>query len=510
MFACGTCDAELSTQLWQGVGAPLPPGWTPAISDEGWQLGAYRDLSPESYESYLDARARCEWKSTGTLATHNWRVATDAGHSYAPNVSGTDRRIPFMSAPTKVCVLPPEYEKAESGSWTQWVITRVENITFGRRGILHSVYKQWGFYSNDNIDVNIAKPKPSGRPSKTFVVQTINTASSMLDEQPLAYPPLHTHHVNTFLGGKGAGPRWLRNFSVFIGTVHGMRHADFYECMPGVEDPNACSLIRLDKGAGKLGYSVTDYQYEHSVSLFNIVGEVPKGYKAHKNMVLEFGRKYTVEEEGTLHARKPLYGFDMSINGCGDTFIPRASLEGSISVAWRVFQKLPTSLKFHSSWLHTHAQLASEVFVLEGDIEKVLPLELVAACYASEGSCEVASNGQRGQRRVRGVEQRDMSLQQLGLTAASVLKHVMAGSSAITLRCQYKSRNVVVNGVSYTRSAARTTASARTCDDWTVSAGSHISILVFSHPLASSRNDLKVGKAHPQHIRWYANAELLE
>ena len=70
--------------VWPNVA--LVEGWTPATREAGWQLGSYRDLSAESYPSYVDARARCEWKDAKYLAKHNWQVAADAGY---PHQEGT-------------------------------------------------------------------------------------------------------------------------------------------------------------------------------------------------------------------------------------------------------------------------------------------------------------------------------------------------------------------------------------------------------------------------------------
>ena len=83
---CGTCEAERSALIWLWPNVALVEGWTPATREAGWQLGSYRDLSAESYPSYVDARARCEWKDAKYLAKHNWQVAADAGY---PHQEGT-------------------------------------------------------------------------------------------------------------------------------------------------------------------------------------------------------------------------------------------------------------------------------------------------------------------------------------------------------------------------------------------------------------------------------------
>ena len=527
--SCGTCEAERSTLLWPAVAGH---GWTRPMSEVGWHLPSYRDLSPKSYPSYLEERARCKWKDAGTLAEHNSKVAADAGWPQPQDMFGRmpdgSSRLPFANATTKVCTLPPEVDG--SGSWTQWVITRVAGVApRGRRASYHPGYRQWGFLSAQAIFVCIPRPRAARAASSTFVVQSINSIYNATSGKSVGYPPLHTHHANTFLYGAVRAQHlepalmYSTNLSVFASSVHGMRHADFVECEEGVEDTNACALVRLDKGGRLAGYPVYDRSYECSDSLLNFLGSgemrfVPDlhGKYTREEMDLEFGRKYAVDADGAADARASLYAFDFALGGSGNTFHPHAFKSGRISVGWHVYH-LPATLRFHSSWVHTHAQGAVEVFVLEGDVEEMLPARLVHACYARGGSCEdVPQHGRRGQRSVPNVEQNDMLPGKVNLTAASVLQSViaysegrMATDGTQTLRCQYKSRNAVVDGLSYTRASAQASATLPTCADWTASAGSYISLLVFSHPPGPGRSDFVVGKAMSQHVRWYSNAEIL-
>jgi len=311
---------------------------------------------------------------------------------------------------------------------------------------------------------------------------------------------------------------WLKNVSVFPFPVRGMRHADWVECEEGVQDTNACAFVRLDQGEGRFGFQMSERTYEATDSLFNLVGEGQPG-----GITLEFGRKYAGSANGSALHRTPLIGIDLSMNGHGDSWCPDAIKNScgrrcaGISVSWHA-TRMPVTLRFRASWLHTHAQAPIEVLVLAGDVEEMLPQKLVAACYG-RGSCFKHPNGQRGQRPDLKGELHDMSLQKYGFTAASVLEHVLRYSQkhmgehgSATLRCQYKSRNHVVNGVAYVRSAARSNATAHLCDDWLVRAGSDVSLLAFSHPLRPDRTDIKHGKEatwYSQHVRWYGFAEIL-
>ena len=554
VYRCGTCEAERSALRWQELAtvkakdpahstlmwpekaALKDVGWTRPSDEAGWGP-QYRDLSPESYPAYLQARSKCTWQSSGTLGQHNSAIATNHGfREYQPmsSESAMKQPIPLINTSVKVCTLPLEW--TPDGGWTQWIITRVEDVEpRSKQGAYHGSYRTWGFLSPQNIDVILARPPPGT--GDLFVVQSINTALDSMGGA-ISYPPLNTHHSNTFLYGTGQGgingktsnhfTSWLPTVSAMGSAERGMRHADFVECEPGNQDPNACSLISLEKGGTNVGFLMSNQTYEQTDSLYNLLGTPWKGHEDENGMwqadkiVLEFGRKYAGGPKGILH-RTPFWGFDIAINQNGISWQPdatRASCGGAvcygISVSWHVI-RIPATMHIRSSWLHTHPMVPNEVFVLEGDVERMLPTKLVTACYAGGGCAEQLGGQHRGFRPMKAgppyVEEHDVSLHSIGLTADEVLQHVLEKSAQQRakngrgpLRCQYKSRNIVVDGRVYTRAAARAVATAHRCDNWTLPTGSRLSLLVFSHPTAPERTDLKFRQMFSQHVRWYAYA----
>ena len=175
---------------------------------------------------------------------------------------------------------------------------------------------------------------------------------------------------------------------------------------------------------------------------------------------------------------------------------------------WHIYT-MPVGTRVVSSWYHTHAHVASEMWVTAGDIERSLPEGMVLRAKAGTGSAEyVVSNGARGtfvSAQLLHDDEGKANNFSLAELQAHTLKHLPAGS----LRCQYKSRNEFVKDAFFGREAARSRASAATCDDWTIQAGEQFSLLVFNYPYTGSQQAI-VGGGEPneQHNRWWPVMEL--
>ena len=201
----------------------------------------------------------------------------------------------------------------------------------------------------------------------------------------------------------------------------------------------------------------------------------------------------------------------------------RRSAEDAVSVAWHTFQ-MPAAGRFVASWYHTHAQAASELWVLDGDVHNMLPKRLVDICYGRR-HCTWTGPSSRGtghrcgddgltvpQRRKLCNQMRGQNIPNdlkdvwlgdpaLNISASDVRNSVLRHGDGAALRCQFKSRNslsqrgpfVGVHG----REAARARASESTCDGWEFAAGQNISVLAFNYPT------VRLGNRHDQHARWF-------
>ena len=201
----------------------------------------------------------------------------------------------------------------------------------------------------------------------------------------------------------------------------------------------------------------------------------------------------------------------------------RRSAEDAVSVAWHTFQ-MPAAGRFVASWYHTHAQAASELWVLDGDVHNMLPKRLVDICY-DRRHCTWTGPSSRGtghrcgddgltvpQRRKLCNQMRGQNIPNdlkdvwlgdpaLNISASDVRNSVLRHGDGAALRCQFKSRNslsqrgpfVGVHG----REAARAHASESTCDGWEFAAGQNISLLAFNYPT------VRLGNRHEQHALWF-------
>lgn len=221
------------------------------------------------------------------------------------------------------------------------------------------------------------------------------------------------------------------------------------------------------------------------------------------DVFLEVARQYSPFDS----AISPVVVMDFAVTGDYSTYAAAATNAPALadsSLAWRVFN-LPgdgPTYRFHGSWSHSHASRPSEYLILQGDVESMLPEWLTRQCYTA-GICLTDRRN-----RSRGTYQRDNGLR--ASAARDVLQHLMRTSQdqGGALRCQYKTRNVIVGDEAYTRSALRARATAAACDNWTAEPGTSISVLAINHriPEGALYHD---ADTHAQHHQWYASVELV-
>ena len=95
-------------------------------------------------------------------------------------------------------------------------------------------------------------------------------------------------------------------------------------------------------------------------------------------------------------------------------------------------------------------------------------------------------------------------------TLSQLQELVLSKLSAGSLRCQYKSRNEFVLNGFFGRPAARSRATAESCDNWDFGAGEEISLLVWNYPYTGSQKGAVLGGGQiiEQHARWFPVMEL--
>jgi len=287
-----------------------------------------------------------------------------------------------------------------------------------------------------------------------------------------------------------------------------MRHVDLVKCVENESDTNACSYLKLPRSHA---FVMPNGSINVASALYNLVGNTWED----QDLFFEFGRIYSVRAptgaghdsvlEGTLlEDRHDLGLWDFSVVGSGAKYVV-AKHRPFGSTAWRVYTS-PFTVRFRSSWMHTHSAVASEMFIFQGDVEQMLPSELVKQCYGEHKCSKKGVGGGTGINAKSG----DMALtREMSTTLLrDVAKRSFANGQA-TLRCHYKSRNEWVGEDVYVRSHYRARATADKCEDWILDKGAKISMLALTYPVSHERSDIPPWTAFKQHHRWYAGAQIL-
>jgi hypothetical protein len=135
---------------------------------------------------------------------------------------------------------------------------------------------------------------------------------------------------------------------------------------------------------------------------------------------------------------------------------------------WGVTQ---VSGRFEAGWCHTHANMPSELWLLDMATDLLLPPELVSSCNRAGGVCG-ASHGARGTRNASLPLPAGMSVANLQAT----LRQRAGGA----LRCEFRSRTDEVDGARFSRAPLVRQSVARPCDGWRFRRGDVLTMLAFN------------------------------
>jgi hypothetical protein len=441
-------------------------------------------------------RARYPFEmSEGALEKYSQRFFAGCGIDWTPKV--------------QTCRLPPTNDG--SGMQRQWFVTRVGPLPMGP-----DAYKCIALIPAMPTDID---------GGTTFVVSSSDSyLADMRDGQgprEVGYPPLHPHHANSFVVGyhpkltakplpASAGGIFADWYPWAAYTTHQLMttgaqasmnspgfNADFVGCRPGAE-LGACFFLKLPAGTGFPVYKATDLW---SSSLVNRAGSwrEPPGGPGPMLVTWEFGRQFaTASTAPRARARPaslltPVWTLDFAAVGNGNTYeIGRYKhLEGVVFHSYT----FPVSGRVHGSWYHTHAQAKSEMWVLSGKMEELLPMKLLSLCQ-ERGICRPTGGGSHG------TVTTAVPLNDLGYDTQSLQQHILqrVAETGLVLRCQYRSMADLVDGQLWGRASLRNVASRATCDNWAFKAGDSITLVAFSPSGLPAPT--------PQHHRWWPVVEL--
>eukprot|EP00308_Calcidiscus_leptoporus_P004245 CAMPEP_0119353278 /NCGR_PEP_ID=MMETSP1334-20130426/2479_1 /TAXON_ID=127549 /ORGANISM="Calcidiscus leptoporus, Strain RCC1130" /LENGTH=511 /DNA_ID=CAMNT_0007366533 /DNA_START=106 /DNA_END=1641 /DNA_ORIENTATION=+ len=489
--------------------------WEPMRAAPSWEDSVFTLAKPHLYGEYEDRRNACagKWSAPRPLHEHtlahmraNYTVKCPpklpAGCDMGTPAGRLERFLqlvpkgPYMNVdPAQVPVRVCEQERSidANGDIAQFFITRVGPLTItGTAG-----YKATA--GGSFLDYSIVPAAPTGRTGAgtTFLVEFVDAYFDQ-DDKPIQYPPIHPHHSASFAAGfPPAIARLGETFTPFVPLTaydFSVRHrqgrsamlspgfnADFVACQPDV-DLNRCAFSKTPSGTGFPMYKGSDMWSNTVVN--SVVEHMDK-----ISITFEYGRKYVTRGPRSKgQSLKPLWQLDFSVIGDG---LPYASmLDGSPSVAWHEYT-MPFGGRLVGSWLHSHSGLTSECWVLDGPIASVLPARMLEAC-AKSGVCGTSVGTQHG------TLTRDMPLHAFNLTATE--RRRIDDALGVRAFCHYRTRNQMVGGTPFGRSALQSRATARSCDSWTFSPGQKVSMYALNLQTPKAR--------YPQHHRWTATALL--
>jgi len=118
--------------------------------------------------------------------------------------------------------------------------------------------------------------------------------------------------------------------------------------------------------------------------LYNIEGKT----WVDQHVFFEFGRRYTVRAPTGNHAlvkgttpdgRRNMFVWDFGVTSGGASYNLISNHKPFGSVAWRVYT-IPFATRVIGTWMHSHSPFASEMFIIKGDVQQMLPSALVLRC----------------------------------------------------------------------------------------------------------------------------------
>ena len=452
----------------------------------------------------------------------------------------------------RVCTAPAR--RGTSGRLEQYWITRVGPIPLEQ-----SLYYDEGISGDIQLSLIPALPKDG----TIYITESIDyyyDADKGPVDGTVLYPPIHPHHSTSLAvghdqritqWGKGPFENWYpwpamssadstRGRSSAPSMNSPGNNVDLIDCRGRQEV--GCFYLKLPPHLGFPVYNGTDLW---SGTVINSMANKAGGIPPPRAIYMEYGRKVVLPEaeQYATAAKKmrPVWTFFFTSTGGGETYTNKGTVMGARgSVGWHVFT-MPVAVRSIGSWYHTHAQTASELWVLHGDVEQALPHDIVANAKSGAGlsfatwnnksqleeilksstgfephtSYITSSNERRGSYGtwvsppVLFDFGKDGQVNQYSI--AAVQEHLLRSLPPGSLRCQYKSRNELVSDAYFGREAARSKSTASSCDGWQLGVGDQLSLLVFNYPYTGT-TPVKVGGGEKmeQHSMWFPVMELLE
>lgn len=430
----------------------------------------------DAWTEYKTMVQGCEWSESVSVANHTIRhmrarypfpMSEKALQTYSRRFF--DGCFLDWSPKVQTCKLRPVSDA--DGVQRQWFITRVGPLPLGPEA-----YKCIGLIPAMPLDID---------GGTTFLVSSVdNYLADFRDGRgfrEVGYPPVHPHHANSFNVGYRpsltAKPLPGSSGGIFEGwypwaayTTHQLMttgaqasmntpgfNADLVGCRPGAE-LGACFFFRLPEGTGFPVYKGTDLW---STSKINRVGKWREQSPKDRPMLItwEFGRQFVTSRARPASIVTPVWTLDFAAVGNGRTYeIGRYKhLEGIVFHCY----SFPVSGRVYGSWYHTHAQAKSELWVLSGTMEELLPQKILSACY-SRGICKPSGGGSRG------TVSTAIGLASVGYSIETLQQHILSQltTKGRMLRCRYRSVAQMVDGQLWGRQSQRSPETRSSCDRW--------------------------------------------
>jgi len=514
--------------LIDNASSSLTPG-TPTVTTT-WDGNQFAFHAPQAYQTnYSRVREICTWSEPITLLEHIRSEIDGNAYGWGDDLGGFNggsmgdnypreaeccRRTWHL--PTRVC---RHRERDEvTGDEVEWTITRIGPFTAlkAHAGPTDMIDSNNGWHC-----FTFPAATPSNADGRTvFVTESLDayyeaTSQETSELRDVGYPPIHPHHSNVIPARYRQSAVWQSPSSEFhalpafvprtaeyfasgagLGSMNTPgNNADLVACEGG-NSTAACFYVAVPRSLGaRVGFAKPANTDLWSNTIVNTLSDA-NGRNA--SLVMEYARRYVIPSQPQQWT--PLFSFDFSVVGSGTLYHPalRRLTEPLMrtGMAWHTYT-MPRAGTWVASWMHTHSQAPSEMFVLDTHAEAAVPPRIVAHC-AAIGGCGVSSAGGTAY----GVlpKAADIALEPLNTTAHEVRAAILSGPAASHVRCAYRSTNLKLpnSDVPYIRGAMRE-ANGK-CDGWRFEAGERISLIAFQYETGVLPPDFG------QHQRWFATA----
>jgi len=430
---------------------------------------------PEGYQKYEDMLSGCSWSTRAPLINvtkqnlvHEYNEPSSY-HTYAYKYGKKFDSVVIMAS---ICRI---FGHVTPSGPVEYVITRAGPI-------------QLSAESGVSIFFIPGRPTTSTKHNHFLTASfdwTRDTSGNLIQ-----YPPIHHHHSATDQVG-GAFSDDLDAFEAFNPVRQPTKMAKSSSQFPAadpdlicpeyVQNPYACAYLKMPPGIGIMQDSQIDLWAEGMV---NNVG------KTTVDLFLEFGRQWTPQllqsanrNQAIAKLFKRAYSLYFTTTGGRELLsVPLAYQE---SMAWHTYQ-MPEQGNIHGSWLHTHSQSPSEVWILSTQARSLLPTKLLS----------------------RVDDQRATPIEPLNLTLLHIQSRIMRFNSE-SLKCRYRSRmsacakpRCTIDVDVFKRGGRRFADLGARCDNWPFKRGDFVTIMAFIKRMPY----ISIFDPFPGHHHWYAVA----